>query len=154
MTKEPRSLAALLSWYRHEVESAVPQRLHKQDLDAGGAPEYSGGFVAYLRDNARATDEEGNIRDPLAYYLGALRSQGGKDGRRAVFLYRLARLDFDWREAVHARRSMSKWADDMAESYALASLRIFWRLMQTVPQPHVREPREKSEAQRDAEAAA
>ena len=153
MTDEPLGLDALLAWYRYEVEGGIPRTLHKSDLDAGGAPEYSGAFFRYLKANARATNDDGDITDPIAFWLGAWQNKKGRDARRAKFLYRLARLDFDWREAVHARRSMSKWADDMAEAYTLASLRIFWNMMQVVPAPRVR-VREKSEAQHAAEAAA
>lgn len=159
MTDEPKNLAGLLHWYRDMVGDRIPARLHDRDTDGGGNPQWHSAFRAYLTAHPRATDREGYVRDPLSFWLWTLSRSGGKNKRRAEFLYRLAVLDFDWLEAVHARRSMSKWADDMAEDYALASLRKLWRMCQTEPQPHVREPRTvvdqgKSEAQHHAEGAA
>ena len=47
---------------------------------------------------------------------------------------------------------MSKWREDMAEDYTVASLRVLWRRMQSEPEIRVRAPKVKSEAQLDAEA--
>ncbi len=154
MTKaaEPQSLEALLSWYRFEVEGRIPTRIHNRETSEGGAKEWHARFKAYLLAHPKATDEDGYVRDPLAFWLWTLSSGGPKNRRRGEFLYRLAVMDFDWLEAVHARRSFSKWAADMAEDYTVASLRILWDKMQREPVIRSRE-RAKSDAQKDAEAA-
>ena len=154
MNDEPKRLDDLIVFYRDVVGDSIPGRLHNRDTDDGGNPQWHGAFRAYLTAHPRTTDREGYVRDPLAFWLWTLQRGGPKNRRRALFLYRLARLDFDWLEAVHARRSMSQWREDMAEDYAEASLRVLWRKMQEEPVLYVKPPIDKSDAQRDAEAAA
>ena len=154
MSSEPTSLHSLIAWYREAVDDTIPTRLHNRDIDDGGNPQWHGQFRAYLTAHPCVTDKEGYVRDKLAFWLWTMSRGGPKNKRRAEFLHRLAVLDFDWLEAVHARRSMSKWAGDMAEDYTVASLRILWRKMQSEPEIRVRPPVDKSDAQKDAEAAA
>jgi len=151
-------LAALVRWFLAESADDIPARTHNRETDAGGVPEWHAAFRAWLTAPPDAVDKEGYVRSPLRFWLWKMRGNGGKDSRRAEFLFRLAVLGGDWQEAVHARRSMSKWKGDMAEAYALASLRIFWRLMQQEPRKFVGDPKGlaerrigKSEAQHAAE---
>ena len=152
--KEPQTLSPLIAWYQGVVSDAIPVRVHNRLTDAGGAPEWHGEFRAFLTAHPKAIDKEGYVRDPLAFWLWTMHRGGPKNKRRALFLFRLAHLDFDWLEAVHARKSMSKWREDMAEDYTVASLRVLWRRMQSEPEIRVRPPKDKSDAQKDAEAAA
>ncbi len=153
MNDEPQSLSALLHWFRGVVGDRIPIRIHNRDTDDGGYLQWHGAFRAYLTAHPMATDREGFIRDPLAFWLWQMSRKGAKAKRRGEFLFRLASLDFDWLEAVHGRRQMSAWSADMAEDYAHASLRILWRMYQSEPVKFERKRIEKSEAQVSAEEA-
>jgi len=49
------ALAALTLDFLERARDELPARLHTRELDAGGAPEWSRGFSAYLSDNGSAT---------------------------------------------------------------------------------------------------
>ena len=159
MTGEPRNLSALIRWYSEAVGDAIPTRLHSRQMSEGGTPEWHAAFRAWLLAHPAATAREGYIRSPLRYWLWVLHRNGGRDKRRAEFLWRLAYADGDDMDAVHGRLSMSEWGQDMAEAYAIASLRILWRMMQSEPVKFERGPstvvdQGKSESQHRAEEAA
>jgi len=78
------SLSSLLSWYREEVDAAIPQRIHSKDIDRGGAPEWHGAFRRYLTAPATAEDKEGALSNPLAYWVWTMPK------RRRLYLERLA----------------------------------------------------------------
>jgi len=152
---EPRSLYALLQWYRGLISDRIPSSLHSRDLDDGGGPAFSGAFKSYLYAPPYGVDDEGHVLDPLKHCLWRMRKSGGKDARRAAFLYALARADFDPFLAVKASHDTSRYIKDMADDYARASLAILYRNFQLDPVVEDRvKPADKSEAQINAETAA
>lgn len=116
----PSSLTALLSWYRSEVDAAIPQRLHVHSLDDGGAPEWHGAFRAYLDAHPASEDHDGALLNPLRYWLWRM------SGGRERFLHALAMVDFDWVMAANLRFVGDP---DAAYDYTRESLRRLHRLM-------------------------
>ena len=114
------SLSALLSWYREEVDAAIPQRIHSKDIDRGGAPEWHGAFRRYLTAPATAEDKEGALSNPLAYWVWTMPK------RRRLYLERLAYMDFDWRWTAQLHGVLDQ---DAAYDYTIETLRRLRRRM-------------------------
>ena len=135
MSDEPRRINALIAWYRREVDDSIPGRIHSRDIDGGGAPEWHGRFRAWLTAHPAAEDRDGNLIDPLRFWLWRM-------GRRGAFLYTLACVDFDWHVAA---RHWHVFDDDAAHDYTRESLRRLWRMMYG-PDGQPNEPRRTKKA--------
>jgi hypothetical protein len=149
---QPTHLAALVRWYLSEVAAEGPQRIHQRSLNEMGAPEWHGSFRAWLLARAFVTDEHGEVRFPVAFWLRIWAGEGRESRVGADFLYRLGCLDGDWLAAVRTFTPLTEDGEVMARIFATSVLQRFWRQMQTVPHKFVKPPR--SEAQQNAEEAA
>jgi len=130
VTGEPRSLSALIAWYRDEVDATIPQRIHSRDTAEDGDPEWHSAFRRWLTAHPAAEDRDGQLLSPLRYWLWRVECLEAKsNGRRATFLANLAYLDFDWKRAAVYAGVLDHGA---AHDYAVASLRRLWLLMYVV----------------------
>jgi len=151
MRGQPTHLAALVRWFMDEAESAVPVRLHSRDTADDGDPEWHASFRRYILGHPGITDDDGDILSPFRWYLWVL-ERGGLSGRiRAEFLYRLAMLEGDWLTAARTFTPLTEEGEVLVRPFAVETLQMFWRMMQTTPRKNVQPSREKSDAQLDAE---
>jgi len=135
--REPTDLGELIRWFRRETELAYPARIHSRDYSEGGTPEWHGAFRAWLLAHPGSTDREGDIKNPYRFWLWSM-ANGGRSGRvGAEYLYRLACLDGDWLAAARTFTPLTAEGEHLARAYAIATLRRFWRRMQTVPHREV-----------------
>lgn len=150
MRGEPKHLAGLIRWFMDEAEHDTPGRLHSREIADDGDFEWHASFRAYLMAHPGATDREGEVRSPFRFWLWVMQGEGLENRVMAEFLYRLARCDGDYIDAVRVVQPLTEDGEVIARSFALVALQRFWRRMQTTPRRAVR-PKEKSEAQHAAE---
>ena len=97
------SLRDALAWFRWEWQAAMPTVMHThvEDIGALGGPAWAERFKACLmgrrlRDQPES-DAEGPMLDPFRACWATMWAKGSlSDQVVAMFLFRLACLDFDW----------------------------------------------------------
>jgi len=138
---EPKSLAALVRWFRAELAAeAPPLRLHARgvhwdaatDDDAGGgsrlgSPAQHPAFVAWLTAHPMETDPEDYYRRPLR---AAIFLVGRRNAIRGRLLERLAATGGDW-AAVDVCDCDCAFSADAA-TYWEQALRVVWREFSTL----------------------
>ena len=147
---EPRHLAGLIGWFMGEVADDIPVRLHSRDTADDGDPEWHPAFRRYIAGHPGAYDRDGEVHSPLRFWLWVMQGESWENRVMAEFLYRLARYEGDYLEAVRVVQPLTEDGEILARSFARDALRRFWRRMQTTPRRGVR-VRDKSEAQHAAE---
>ena len=151
MTMDPRTptfLPALVRWYLREVEAEMPVRLHSRETAEDGDPEWHPGFRAWLTMHPGATDEDGNVRHPVRFWLWVWEGEGRERRVMASFLRQLALREGDWQAAVRAITPLTEDGEIVGKVFALAALQRFWTQTQSTPRRSVRP---KSDSQVHAE---
>lgn len=157
--------SGLLAWYRSAWQAEMGSgRTTVHLTDGGGAPEWHPRFAALILSAPVESDESGNPLFPIRYHLQRLYRRSGTRGKhRALFLFKLACLDFDVQATARASSPAGwfehgeAWARDYAE---LCLSRLYQRATSTEYNDGEGHPRRflprvgKSEAQHNAEAAA
>ena len=116
----PSSLSALLAWFRTEVESAIPRRIHSRETAEDGDPEWHAQFRTWLTAHPAQEDRDGQLVSPLRFWLWRM------GGSRAKYLYLLSYVDFDWIVAANLKGLADA---DAAHDYTRECLRRLHRLM-------------------------
>ena len=150
---QPSHLPALVRWFMLAAQDDIPVRIHSRETAENGNPEWHARFRAWLMAHPRTFDRDGDVISPFRFWLFVMKSESRQGRVAAEFLYRLACLDGDWLEACRTITPLTEDGEVMARAFAVTSLQVFWRRMQSTPRRFVSGP-DKSEAQHAAESGA